>query len=39
VRWRKPNGERYHQMLLSTLEPEEVMALLGQAREQVTDEQ
>lgn len=39
VRWRKPNGQRYHAMLLSTLEPEQVIALLGQAREQVTDEQ
>src|SRR5215210_779021 len=39
VRWRKANGQRYHQMLLSTLEPEEVLALVGQAREQVTNEQ
>lgn len=39
VRWRKPNGQRHHAMLLSTLEPEEVMALMGQTREQGTDEQ
>jgi hypothetical protein len=39
VRWRKPNGQRYHAMLLSTLEPSEVLALLGQASKPVTDKQ
>lgn len=39
VRWRKPNGQRYHALLLSTLEPAEVMALLGRPLEQVNDAQ
>lgn len=39
IRWRKPNGQRCHQMLLSTLEPAEVMALLGRTLEQTSDEQ
>jgi hypothetical protein len=39
LRWRKPNGQRCHAMLLSTLEPVEVMALLGRPLEQTTDEQ
>lgn len=39
VRWRKPNGQRCHQMLLSTLEPEEVLALLGREKEEATDGQ
>ncbi len=39
IRWRKPNGQRYHALLLSTLEPTQVMALLGRAGEQTTDAQ
>ena len=39
VRWRKPNGQRCHAMLLSTLEPDEVMALLGRPLEQSRDVQ
>jgi hypothetical protein len=39
VRWRKPNGQRCHQMLLSTLEAAQVMTLLGRPLEQATDEQ
>jgi hypothetical protein len=39
IRWRKPNGQRYHALLLSTLEPAQVMALLGRAGEQISDEQ
>jgi len=38
IRWRKANGQRYHALLLSTLEPAEVMALLGRTLEQTTDE-
>jgi hypothetical protein len=37
IRWRKPNGQRYHALLLSTLEPEEVMSLLGRPLEQARD--
>jgi hypothetical protein len=37
VRWRKANGQRCHAMLLSTLEPEEVLALLGREKEQATN--
>jgi hypothetical protein len=39
VRWRKANGQRCHAMLLSTLEPEEVLELLGREKEQATDRQ
>jgi hypothetical protein len=39
IRWRKPNGQRYHALLLSTLEPEEVMSLLGRPLEQAGDAQ
>jgi hypothetical protein len=39
VRWRKANGQRSHAMLLSTLEPAEVMALLGRPLEQINDAQ
>jgi hypothetical protein len=39
LRWRKPNGQGCHQMLLSTLEPEEVLELLGRPQEQVSDAQ
>lgn len=39
VRWRKPNGQRCHAMLLSTLEPLEVLALLGREKEQATSVQ
>lgn len=39
VRWRKPNGQRCHAMLLSTLEPEEVLELLGREKGQATDRQ
>src|SRR5215210_6589363 len=39
VRWRKANGQRCHAMLLSTLEPAQVMALLGRAGEQTSDAQ
>jgi hypothetical protein len=39
IRWRKPNGQRYHALLLSTLEPAQVMALLGRAGEQTSDAQ
>jgi hypothetical protein len=39
VRWRKANGQRCHAMLLSTLEPEEVLELLGREQEQVNDAQ
>jgi hypothetical protein len=37
IRWRKPNGQRYHALLLSTLGPEEVMSLLGRPLEQASD--
>lgn len=39
VRWRKPNGQRCYAMLLSTLEPAQVLELLGRPREQATDAQ
>jgi hypothetical protein len=39
IRWRKPNGQRYHAMLLSTLEPEDVLELLGRESETATDAQ
>lgn len=39
VRWRKPNGQRCHAMLLSTLEPAEVLAFLGREKEEATDRQ
>lgn len=34
MRWRKRNGQKSHAMLLSTLEPEDVMRLLGKPLEQ-----
>lgn len=39
VRWRRKNGQRAHAMLLSTLEPAEVLQLLGRGVEQAVDEQ
>jgi hypothetical protein len=39
IRWRKRNGQKCHAMLISTLEPEEVMELLGQPLEQASDAQ
>ena len=39
VRWRKRNGQKCHAMLISTLEPEEVMELLGQPLEKADDTQ
>jgi hypothetical protein len=39
VRWRKRNGQKCHALLISTLESEEVMELLGQPREQASDAQ
>src|SRR5437588_1449173 len=37
LRWRKRNGQKYHALLISTLEPVQVMRLLGQPAEQVND--
>jgi hypothetical protein len=39
LKWRKRNGQKCHAMLISTLEPEEVMELLGQPPEKVDDKQ
>jgi Transposase DDE domain group 1 len=39
IRWRKRNGQKCHAMLISTLEPEEVMELLGQPPEKADDAQ
>lgn len=39
MRWRKRNGQKSHAMLLSTLEPEDVLRLLGRPLEQGQDEQ
>jgi hypothetical protein len=39
VRWRKRNGQKCHAMLISTLEPEDVMELVGQPLEQASDAQ
>jgi hypothetical protein len=39
MRWRKRNGQRYHAMLISSLEPEEVLRLLGKPPEQGQDRQ
>lgn len=38
MRWRKRNGQRYHAMVISTLEPKDVMRLLGRPPEQADDE-
>lgn len=37
MRWRRRNGQKCHAMLISTLEPEEVMELLSQSLEQASD--
>ena len=39
VRWRKKNGQRCTAMLLSTLEPADVFALLGKPLEQMSNQQ
>jgi hypothetical protein len=39
IRWRKRNGQKCHAMLISTLEPEEVMELLGQSPEKACEAQ
>lgn len=39
IRWRKRNGQKCHAMLISTLEPREVMELLGQPPEKADDAQ
>lgn len=39
MRWRKRNGQKSHALLISTLEPEEVLRLLGQPPEQDQDPQ
>jgi hypothetical protein len=39
MRWRKRNGQKSHAMLLSTLEPEDVLRLLGKPVEQGQDQQ
>jgi len=39
MRWRKKNGQKCHAMLISTLEPAEVLRLLGRSSEQIADEQ
>jgi hypothetical protein len=39
MRWRKRNGQKCHALLLSTLEPAEVLRLLGRPVEQIEDEQ
>lgn len=37
LRWRKRNGQKYHALLISTLEPAQVLKLLGKPAEQVND--
>lgn len=37
IRWRKRNGQKYHALLISTLEPAQVMKLLEKPSEQVND--
>jgi Transposase DDE domain group 1 len=37
VRWRKRNGQKCHALLISTLEPEEVMELLGEPLKQASE--
>jgi len=39
IRWRKKNGQVCHHMLLSTLEPVDVMQFMGQSSELTTDAQ
>lgn len=39
MRWRKRNGQKCHAMLISTLEPKEVMELLGEPPEKTEDAQ
>ena len=39
LRWRKRNGQRCHALLISSLEPAEVLKLLGESAERVRDEQ
>jgi hypothetical protein len=39
LRWRKRNGQKCHAMLISTLEPQDVMELLGQPPEKAGDAQ
>jgi len=39
MRWRKRNGQRCHAMLISTVEPEDVLRLLSRPPEQIADEQ
>ena len=39
MRWRKRNGQKSYAMLISTLEPEDVLRLLGKPLEQGQDEQ
>ena len=38
LRWRKRNGQRYHALLISSLEPCDVLKLLGMAPVLITDE-
>lgn len=38
MRWRKRNGQKCHALLISTLEPAEVLRLLGRPLEQIADE-
>lgn len=37
IRWRKRNGQRCHALLISTLEAEDVLRLVGRPPEQLTD--
>ena len=39
MRWRKRNGQKCHGLLISTLEPAEVLRLLGRPVEQLADQQ
>lgn len=39
LRWRKRNGQRCHALLLSSLEPAEVLKLLGRSAEEAADGQ
>jgi len=38
LRWRKRNGQKYYALLISSLEPAEVLKLLGRPAEEVRDE-
>lgn len=39
LRWQRKNGQRCHALLISTLEPREVLRLVGRAPEQLADAQ